>query len=97
MMQGAFVASRIELKGWEVWRNIRGTGITVDEARDSVSKVKIMTPDADVNKFNWDLTEQDQGNFDVKMMTFLWFNDEVTPHDRKRVQLDLQQTGLDAH
>ena len=25
------------------------------------------------------------------MMTFLWFNDGVTPHERNRVQLDVQQ------
>ena len=25
------------------------------------------------------------------MLTFLWFHDGVTPHDRKRVQPDLQQ------
>ena len=31
------------------------------------------------------------GNFDIKMVTFLWFMDGVTPQDRKRVQLDLQQ------
>ena len=31
------------------------------------------------------------GNFDIKIVTFLWFMDGVTPQDRKRVQLDLQQ------
>ena len=29
LMQNAFVASRIELKGWGSWRNIRETGITL--------------------------------------------------------------------
>ena len=28
---------------------------------------------------------------DIKMRTFLWFNDGVTPHERKRVQLDIRQ------
>ena len=62
-------------------RNVHGTGIT-----------KPGTWSADLNKFIWDLTDRDQGNFDIKMMTFLWFNDGVTSHDRKRVQLDIQQT-----
>ena len=31
------------------------------------------------------------GNFNFEMLTFLWFNDGVTPHDRKHVQLDIQQ------
>ena len=63
----------------------------MDEAKNVASKVETMIPDADANKFNWELTDRDQGNFDVKMMTFLWFHDGVTPHDRKRVQPDLQQ------
>ena len=33
-----------------------------------------------------------KGNFDVKMMTFLRFNDGVTPHERTRAQLDIQQS-----
>ena len=63
----------------------------MDGARNLVSKIKAMIPDADLNKFNWELTDRDQGNFDIKMMTFLWFNEGVTPHEPKRVQLDIQQ------
>ena len=44
----------------------------------------------DLNVFDWDLTDRDQGNLDTKMMAFMWFK-EVTPMVRKRVQLDLQQ------
>ena len=29
------------------------------------------------------------------MMTFLWFNENVTPHERDRAQLDIQHTGQD--
>ena len=61
-----------------MWRNIRGTGITLDEARDLVGKVKILIQDTDMDKFDCDLTARDHRNFDVKMMTFLWFKDGVT-------------------
>ena len=72
-------AGRGGLEEGGVWRDIRGT-----EARKLV-----IFPD--VNKFSWDLTDRDQGNFETQMMTYLWFNERITPHDRKRVQLDLQQ------
>ena len=72
---------RIERLG-EVWRNIRDTVITMEEAKGLVSQIKAMIPTADLNKFNWELTDRDQGNSDVKMMTFLWFNENVTPHER---------------
>ena len=91
VMQNTSVASRIELKGWRVWRDTSGTGITLDEARDSVGKVKILIQDTDMDKFDWDLTARDQRDFDIKVMTLLWFKDRVTPQDPKRVQLDLQQ------
>ena len=56
----------------------------MDEARNLVSKIKATISDAE-------LTDRDQGNFDIKMMTFLWFNEGVTPRERKRVELDIQQ------
>ena len=62
VMHNTFVASRIDLKGWGVWRNIRGTGITMDEARDLVSKVKILILETDKDKFDWDLTARGQGH-----------------------------------
>ena len=55
------------------------------EARDFVAKVEILNPETDKKQVRLGL-----GNFDIKM-TFLWFKDGVTPQDRKRVQLDLQQ------
>ena len=55
----------------------------MEEAKGLVSQIKAMIPNADLNKFNWDLTDRDQGNSDVKMMTFLWFNENVTPHERR--------------
>ena len=51
-MQNTFVASRIELKGWGCWRNSRGTGITLHEAKQD-----------DLNMFDWDMTDRDQGIF----------------------------------
>ena len=41
-----------------------------------------------MDKFDWDLTARDQGNFDINMLAFLWFKDGVTPMVRKSVQLD---------
>ena len=41
----------------------------------------------DLYKFDWERTDKDQGNFDIKMMTFLWFDQKVAPYQRKRVQL----------
>ena len=38
--QNVFVASRIELKGWGCWRNIRGTDFTIEEAKALVSATK---------------------------------------------------------
>ena len=54
----------------------------MDEAKGLVSQIKAMIPNAE-------LTDRDQGNFDVKMMAFLSVNE--TPHERKRVRLDIQQ------
>ena len=59
------VSTRVEVKGWRVWRNIRGMGITMDEAKDLVSQIEAMIPDADLNKFNLELTDRDQGNFEI--------------------------------
>ena len=47
----------------------------MDEARDLVGKVKILNLETDKNKFDWDSTAHSQGNFDIKMVTFLWFMD----------------------
>ena len=52
---------------------------------------KVRLKQDDLNVFDWDLTDRDQGNFDTKMMAFVWFKEEVTPKGRKRVHLDLQQ------
>ena len=91
VMSGVFAPTRVELKGWGVWRNIRGTGITVDEARTLVGEIKTRTSEADLGKFNWDLTDRDQGNFEFTMMEFLWFKGDVNSRRRERVQLDIQQ------
>ena len=61
VISGMFGPSRVELKGWVFWRNIRGIGITVDEAKTLVVQIKTRIPNADLGNFNWDLTVRDQG------------------------------------
>ena len=63
----------------------------MDETKPSVGQTKTMVPDADLGKFNWDLTVTDQGNFEFKTLMFLWFSGYVIPRERKHVQLDIQQ------
>ena len=46
----------------DVWRNIRGTWATMDEAKSLVSQVKTIISEADMIKFDWELTERDQEN-----------------------------------
>ena len=58
VMPNTFIPTCVELKGWEFWRNNGGTGITMDEVRNLVSGVKAVIPD-------WELTDRDQGNFDM--------------------------------
>ena len=60
-----FVVSRIELKGWGCWRNIRGTGITLEKAKALVSGAKARIKQDDLHVFDWHLTNRDQGNFDT--------------------------------
>ena len=33
--------------------------------------LKTIVSDADLNKFNWEMTDRDQGNFEFKMVVFL--------------------------
>ena len=40
VMPTAFTPTCVALKSWEVWRHVRGTGITTDEARTLVSESK---------------------------------------------------------
>ena len=40
VISSAFTPTWVSLRGWSVWRNIRGTGITMDEARTLVSEMK---------------------------------------------------------
>ena len=37
---GGFMPTRVELNGWGVWRNIRGSGITKDDAMASTAQTK---------------------------------------------------------
>ena len=54
----------------------------MDEARNLISGIEAMIPDAHLNLFNWKLSDRDQGNFEITVMAFLWFNENVTPHKR---------------
>ena len=74
-MQNTFVASRIELKAWGCWRHIPGTGITLKEAKQLISDTKARIKPDDLNMFDWDFTDRDQRNLDIKMMVFLWFKE----------------------
>ena len=66
-----FDAEHVHTDSCGIERNIRGTFIMMDEARNLVSGIKAMIPDADLNKFNWELIDRYQGNFDIKMMALL--------------------------
>ena len=57
------------------WRNIRGTSITLEEAKALVSMTKTRIKQDDLHVFDWDLTDRDQGHFDTKMMSLLWFKE----------------------
>ena len=81
-----WLPSRVELKGWGVWSRIREIGLTVDKAKELVVQVKSLTPANLHDKFDWEFTDKDQVNFDLKMMVFLWFKSEVTQRDRKMAQ-----------
>ena len=63
----------------------------MEEGNGLVSQIKATIPNADLYKFGWELIDRDQGNFNIKMMIFLWFNEGFTPLVRKRVLLDIQQ------
>ena len=89
MVPHTFVASRVELKGWGSWRNSRGTSIT-KEAKQLVCMTEARLDQEDLNFFDWELTDSDQGIFDTEMMVFLWFKEEVTPMMRKKVLIDIQ-------
>ena len=75
-----------------MWSRIRETGLTVDTAKELVVQVKSLTPANHHDKFDWELTDKDQGNFDLKMMVFMWFKSEVTQRDREMAQLDISQS-----
>ena len=63
LMRKTFVASRVELEGQGSWRNIRGAGITVEEAKELVSAAKAPLKQDDLNMFDSDPTDRDQGSF----------------------------------
>ena len=44
-----------------------------------MSKTKARLKQDDLNMFEWELTNSDQGIFDTKMMVFLWLKEESLP------------------
>ena len=89
-----WVPTRIELKGWGVWRKIRETGITMDEAKDLVDRMKALTSSIHHDKFDWDMIAKNQGFFEIKWQSFLWFKEDVTLRDRRLAQMDIGQALL---
>ena len=61
--QAVWLPSRIEQKGWGVWSRIRDTGLTVDKAKELVIRVKSLTPANHQDKFDWELTDKEKGDF----------------------------------
>ena len=57
--QLTLVATRVELKGWSSWRNIRGIGITMDKAKQLVRTKEARLKQDDLNMFDWELTTRD--------------------------------------
>ena len=49
-MPSASTPTSVERQGWEVWRNTRGTGVTMDEARTLVSDIFALISEAGLNK-----------------------------------------------
>ena len=45
--------------------------------RFSFGQIETRSADADLDKFNWDLTDKDQEKLGFKKMVFLWFHDDV--------------------
>ena len=89
-----WLPTRIELKGWGVWRKIRETGITMDETENLVDKVKALTSSIHHEKFDWEMIAKGQGFFELKMAVFLWFKEGVTLRDRRLAQMDIGQALL---
>ena len=88
----------MELKGWGVWRDIRGIGITEADTKTLIGQVKTRIAVADLGNFSWDLTDKDQEIFELKMLRFLWFSDDVIPREqtcavRRPADVDSKTSG----
>ena len=71
---------------------IRATSLLLVRPKELVGQVTSLIPANLHDKFDWELTDKDQGKFDLKMMVFLWFLSEVTTRDRKLAQWDISQS-----
>ena len=79
--KNTFVASRIELKGWVVEETLAGPALRWMRPNNLSTKARLKQDDLSV--FDWDLTDRDQGNSDIKMMAFMrrslpWFAKEFS-------------------
>ena len=61
-LQSALIRSRLELKGWEDWDNVRGTAIDANEISDLVAKIKVNMPLDVQGRFDMDAIEHEQEN-----------------------------------
>ena len=48
---------------------------SMDETKQLIRMAKARLKQDDLNVFDWDLTDRDQGNLDTKMMAFMWFKE----------------------
>ena len=56
VVQNTPVASHVELKGWEAWWGVHGTGTTLSEAKQLISDTKTRIKPDDMKKFDWELS-----------------------------------------
>ena len=60
--------------------DVRGTGITLEEAKQLVCMTKARLNQEDLNLLDWELADRDQGIVDTKMMEILWFKEGGHSH-----------------
>ena len=68
---GTVASSTGSCVGWHCWRNIR---VTLNKAKELVGTTKVRIRQDDLNVFDWDLTDHDQGNFDTKATSSVGFS-----------------------
>ena len=70
----------IIIKGWEDWDDVSGSAIDVGEVGSLVGALYTRMTLHD--RLDWEATEQQQGNLELKMMVHLWFRAGVSAWNR---------------